>query len=145
MSRHTEAPAALLALLETVPGIPAREHWAEPNTEYEPKVGTPYCFVRCSPADEQRRSLPARNARMRLPGVLRVTLYRPLHEGEDTARVLGEAILDAFAPGTTLTNGATTVTMDSGRMSSGGRDIEPGWYTVPIDLRWHVDFINALP
>lgn len=145
MSRYTEAKAALTALLATVTGIPAESHWAQPNTEYEPTVGTPYCFVRFSTADEQRLTMPARDARMRLPGVLRVTLYRPLHEGETAALTLGQAILDTFAPGTTLSNGATTVHMDSGRMSSGGPDIEPGWYTVPIDLRWHVDFINALP
>lgn len=145
MSRYTETRAALLALLETVTGFPDIDQWAGLNERFEKTTGTPYAFVRCSFADERRLTMPARDGRMRLDGVLRVTLYRPLNEGEATALTIAQAVLDTFAPGTTLTNGATTVHLDSGRMAPGGSDIQPGWYTVPIDLRWHVDFINALP
>jgi hypothetical protein len=143
VSRYTETEAALLALLATVSGVPTT---ATPNTRFAKVVSTPWMTAQFAPQEETLRTKTARDGRMRLTGVLRLKLYYPPLAGDSAALAMAEAILTAFAPGTTLTNGATTVHLDSGsRMWMGGTDIEPGWYTVPIDLRWHVDFINALP
>ena len=34
--------------------------------------------------------------------------------------------------------------IDGARDWAGGRDIEDGWYTVPVDVTWHVWALNTL-
>jgi len=144
VSRYAETRAALLARLATATGVPDTTQWAEENVVFEPTIGEAWLAVRFSPGEERLITMPAQDGWKELPGVLRVLMHRPLREAVASADTVAQAILDSFAPGTTLTNGATTIHIDVSRRYSGGRDIDDSWYTVPIDIRWHVRTINTL-
>lgn len=141
---YADIRAALEARLATVSGLPDADHRAVENTRYEPRVGETWLRHRLAPADERLLTMPAQGGWKQVDGAWRLLLHFPLDTGTTAGDTLSAAIVLAFPPGLTLTSGAVTVRIDSSRRWSGGRDIEEGWYTIPIDVRWHVWATNTL-
>lgn len=136
--------AALEARLATVVGIPPVSRWAKENEAFEATVGQTWLRARLAPADERLLTLPARGGRKEIPGAWRLWLHFPVDSGVATADTLSAAMVEHFPAGLTLDAGGETLRIDGARRWTGGRDLEVDWYTVPIDVRWHVWTFNTL-
>ncbi len=144
MSEYGDIRAALEAQLATVSGIPDSDYRLEENDTADGKVGEVWLRHRLGYGPETRLTMPARGARVMKDGTWRLLVHFPLNTGTEDADTLVQAIVDAFPSGLTLLSGTTTVHIDNARRFGGGRDIDPSYYTVPIDVRWHVFTTSTL-
>lgn len=141
---YPEIRAALEARLATVAGLPPVERWSYENDAFEKPVRESWVWQRIHFGPEVLLSMPARGGYLQRNGTYRVVLYFPLDTGTADADALVQAVVDAFPVGTTLPNGGTTVRIDTPRRWGGGRDLEEGFYGVPIDIPWYVQRPNPL-
>lgn len=141
---YAEIRTAIETQMATVTGLPDTDRWALENTAQSFDAGEAWLAVLHSFGPETRLTMLARNARMQKDGTTRLLLYWPLNTGAEDVDVVVQAVVDAFPPGLTLTSGSTTVHVDSSRRFAGGRDLDPAWYVVPVDIRWHVFATSTL-
>lgn len=144
MSQRAEIRAALLAQMLTVPGIPDADHRAIENTGFDGTPGEAWLDSLLSPGPQTLLTMPAQGGTLLKDGVWRVRLHYPIDSGPDVADAMADSVVLAFPAGQRLVSGATQVAIDSSRDWSGAPGIKDGFYTVPVDIRWHVFAINTL-
>lgn len=146
MSENGEIRAALEAQLATVTGIPDATRRLGENTLGDLKPdGQAWVTSRMAYGIERVLTMPADGGIKRRDGTWRLLLRFPLGTGVDAGDTLSQAVADAFPRGLSLVSGSTTVHCDGARRYSGGRDIDEGWYIVPVDITWHVHTTNTVP
>lgn len=144
MSQYADIRAALMLALGAVPGIPAAPYRADENTDFTATPGKPWLRTRLQPGIERLLEKPGRGGTLQRSGLLRVFLNFPMLTGTIAADALAQAAVDTFAAGQTLDANGLDLFVDASRRWSGGTDLEEGYYTVPVDIAWHVFTPNPL-
>ncbi len=150
MSWQADTRDLLYARLLTVPGLPDTSQIAQENAGavadevFEPTPGEIWIAQRMGFGVSRPLGGPARGAYIRNDGSWRLLLNFPRLGGTAWADALAEAVLDAFPVGLTLGVTPTKVLIDGSRRWGGAPDLEDGYYTVPVDISWHVHTLNTL-
>lgn len=152
MTWQADARSLLYARLLTVPGLPDEDQIANenagttsnPDEVFQPTPGEIWIAQRMAFGVSRPLGGPARGAFIRNDGSWRLLLNFPRLGGTAWADALAESVLDTFPVGLTLGVTPTKVFVDGSRRFGGAPDLEDGYYTVPVDISWHVHTLNTL-
>jgi hypothetical protein len=142
---HAAAHLALRVRLLTVAGLPASR--AFENKAYTPTAGTPYLTDAYVPSTLTMLSFPAKNGTVEETG-LYVVQWFGLHDAGFTAIRAGmQAILAAFAPGTSITSNTGDVIRirtDVGPMAGEITPLDSGWSVCIARIPWRAHSANVI-
>ena len=144
MSGYSEARDALATQLATVSGLPDSDHAAVENVEFDAPIGEAWYDASLAYASETLIELSGIGGQVKKDGTWRLRLHFPVGSGTSAADTLAQSVIDAFPAGLTLLSGATTVHIDSSRRWTGAPGLRDGFYSVPLDIRWHCFTTNTL-
>ncbi len=121
------------ALEEHLTALDAAFPTAWENKTFKPVIDTPYQRAFLLRAEPQTPTLKQRLTLLR--GVFQVSLCYPAGTGTDEPEARAKLLKDHFPPLLVLTNGGVSLKIE-GEAKIGGAINEPGWYVVPVDIRF---------
>ena len=124
-------------------GLPAKRAWE--NVELEPVTGSPYVEETYLPGPMEAITLGA-SAQLEVLPLYVPKIYVPAGSGVGAARSYADAILELFAPRTSLTVSGHTVTVRTVPSPYSGQLLQagPGWGVVPITIPLRVRTANSI-
>lgn len=136
---------ALRARLLTVVGLPSVE--AFENKQTVPTAGQPYLAEQFVPATSRMLSFPAAKGTVEETGLYVIQWYGVDDTGISAIRDGVQAILAAFAPGTTITSTAgdvLKVRSDVGPTAGQIVQIDGGWAVCTVKIPWRAWSQNVI-
>lgn len=129
---------ALSAHVATLsPALPIA--WA--NVAYTPIVGTPFMRVNFLPAQTYNPSMGVGALDLkRYTGIMQVTLFYPINQGEGDPRRKADAVIALFPRGLTLTSSGVVVHVDNTPSAAPGYS-QDAWYVLPVSVYYRADII----
>ena len=129
--KQNELLKAVFTYLETIVGIPDINY---PNIEYNtPTTDHLNVFV--------LNNTPQTIGLSRIAwyeGIIQIDSVVEHGKGEIKAATNAQAVIDAFAVGTILTNGTTSIRIDSTPYASAGIMRDDGWYFIPVTIPYNM-------
>lgn len=137
MIDHGQAHLALRNRLLTVAGIPAARAWE--NKKFSAAPGVPYLADQYVPATSRILSFPANKGTTEETGLYVVQWYGLADTGITAMRTGVQAILAAFAPGTSLTatsGDVVRVRSDVGPVAGQILPMDSGFACCTVKIPW---------
>lgn len=145
MIDRVQAQLALRGRLLSVPGIPT--HNAFENKAFTPTTGTPYLADQFVPATTRLVAFPAQSGTVEETGLYVIQWYGLTDSGITDIGAGVQAILAAFAPGTTITTtGGDVIRIRSDVGPQGGQitPLDSGFAVCVVQIPWRAQTTNAI-
>lgn len=109
------------------------------NVPYSPVRGTPFQRASLIPAKTENPTVGAGFKRER--GIFQVSLYYPLNAGAQPATARAEALLAAYARGTTFVDGTLRILIHESPFVSSSL-IQEAWFMLPVSVPYVADIFG---
>jgi hypothetical protein len=134
VTAYTDIRAALEQQIASVTGIPSAANRSWENVRFKPTTGTSWVRMTLQPG-ESRPAIRGANPVLEYIGLFLVDVFVPEGTGPNAADVLADNIRNQFAPGTDITENATTVRIRHSERADG--QLDGPWYMVPVSISWY--------